>query len=252
MNSAKLWHTFAIIVGYLCTVAFISCGIGALNLYHWHWGIPFGVGIALWIASILFYVLREKHSKFYIFPLPMSAIACGLLIGAFILGENCTVYLNTLVPLALLVSACYVLLMLLFTVQPLKHRIWYQVVCYILWLGSCIALTIFAVPTLLPKLPQNGMFLLFFLLLLGFLSLGSMIETEDFAELWTSITLPAFAATGIIGVIVLLVITDGDGCDACDCGDCGCSKEKGKHIGTGYTKKQKTTATMDSISRGEL
>jgi len=254
MNNVKLWHTFGIIVGYFTLVAAVTYGVGLLDTYAVGWGVPFGVGIAVWIGAVVLFFLREKKSAFSIFPLPMSAIACGLCFGAFILGQHLTVDINDLVIMAAIVAACYLLLMLLLTFTPLKNRAWYEIVCFVLWLAASITGSIFACNAALPSMPERGIFLLFFLLLLGLLSVGSLIETDDFAELWTMLIVPAFIATGAIAVIVLLIVSEGDGCDSCDCGDCtdGCSCENGNHNGTTYTKKQKHSTTMQNLGNGTL
>lgn len=254
MNQVKLWHTFGIIIGYLCLVALLACGVGALRAYSVPWGVPFGIGCGIWVAAILCLTQREKRRIFGILPLPMSATSCGLFVGAFILGKHLHIDINQLLVLALLVAACYLLLMLLLTITPLKDRIWYQIICFLVWLGASVTAMIFACNALFSDMQERGMFLLFFLLLLGFLAAGSLIETEDFLALWHMLIVPAFIATGIVGILVLLAVSGGDGCDGCDCGDChdGCSCEGGKHDGTGYTKKQKSVTTMDSISRGDV
>ena len=155
MNNVKLWHTFGIIIGYFTLVAAIAYGVGTLSACGVGWGWPFGVGIAVWIGAIVLFLLREKKGAFGVFPLPMSAIACGLFFGAFILGQHLQVHINDLVIMAGIVAACYLLLMLFFSFSPLKNRVWYEIVCFILWLGASITVSIFACNAALPSMPER-------------------------------------------------------------------------------------------------
>jgi len=249
MKSIKLWHVFALIIGYFATVSGIAFGISVSTLPWW---LPFTVGALIWIAAIVFFIKRESMAKLGALALPTTAISCGLFIGAYVRGVHIKVEFLNLALLAGLSAGCFLLLMALLTPNRLNGRAWYQILSLVVWLGISITGCIFASRALLPELPKRGIFLLFYLLLLGFFGIGALIESYDFAETCSSLVVPLLVATCLIGVIALLLISGGDGCD-CDGGCCdGFDCSGGNHNGTQYTKKKQPPTTMSNLSGGVL
>ncbi len=247
MKSIKLWHVFALILGYFAAATGIAFGI---NLSTLPWWLPFAVGVAIWITAIVFFIKRESAAKLGALALPATAIACGLFIGAYVRGVHIKVEFLDLALLAALTAGCFLLLMALLTPNRLNGRVWYQILSLAVWLGASITLCIFVSRALLPDLPKRGVFLLFFLLLLGFFGIGALIESYDFAETCSSLVVPLLVATCLIGVIALLLISGGDGCD-CDGGCCdGFDCSGGNHNATQYTKKKQPPTTMSNLSSG--
>lgn len=251
MKHTKLWHSFISILGFFTLTALIAGGVNDLSAYKVPWGFPFGVGAFVWIIAIVFYALREKSKFPVLFSLPAAAIACGLFIGSFLLGKHVSVKMGDLLLLSVVVSVCYLIWMGFMSVNTKKDRILYQVITFIAYMGISVAISILLSKQLLPNLKERGMLLLFFLLILAFLSAGSLLEAKGFQTLWSQLALPAFVATGIVAVIVIAILSEYDSCDCGDCGD-GCSHEKGNHNGASYTKKKQQPTTMDGISKGEL
>ena len=244
MKSIKLWHVFALIIGYFAAVSGIAFGISVSTLPWW---LPFTVGALIWIAAIVFFIKRESMAKLGALALPATAISCGLFIGAYVRGVHIKVEFLDLALLAGLSAGCFLLLMALLTPNRLNGRVWYQILSLVVWLGISIAGCIFASRALLPDLPKRGIFLL-----LGFFGIGALIESYDFAETCSSLVVPLLVATCLIGVIALLLISGGDGCD-CDGGCCdGFDCSGGNHNGTQYTKKKQPPTTMSNLSGGVL
>ncbi len=259
MNSKKLWQAFSLIFTYLLLASFLAYGSATLSAsLGWQWGASFGIGVVFWVLSLVFFILLTNKDLFVfaVLALLCNAIGAGLFIGAFIVGKNIPLNFGSLITLAFMVAGCYLLLMALLTVPKLKYRIWYVVVCYIIWIVGSIFLARWLLPLLLQAFglrqpPETGMFLLFFFLLLGFLALGSLIPADDFTELLKATVTPALVATFLLLVIVLLCLAGcddcdcGDGCDGCcDCGDC----SGGRYNSTGYGKRKPTAIRMSELS----
>lgn len=256
MNSKKLWHSFAVILTYLLLASLIATGGSRLcDLLHAKWGVPFGVGVALWIASLVFYLARDQHVSFISLSLFTNALGAGLFIAAFIVGKSIALDFALLPILALSISALYLFLMMLLSVPKLKHKIWYVVICFVLWMTGSIFFGSWLCPHILRlsalQTPnESDVFLVFFFILLGFLSLGSLLPADNFFELLGAMVIPALVATFFILVIVLLCLAGcddcdcGDGCgECCDCGDC----SGGQYNSTAYGKRSKTQ-TMAGMS----
>ena len=257
MNSKKLWHSFAVILTYLLIVSLIATGSSLLfKNFKAPWGVPFGVGVGLWIASLVFCLARDQHISFIPLSLLTNALGAGLFIAAFIVGKNITLDFAALPILALTIAALYLFLMMLLSVPNLKYKIWYVVICFVLWMTGSIFLGSWLCPHILRfsalQTPNElDIFLVFFFILLGFLSLGSLLPADDFSELLGVMVIPALVATFLILFIVLLCLAGcddcdcGDGCgECCDCGDC----SGGQYNSTAYGKRSKNVQTMASMS----
>ena len=256
MNSTKLWHSFAVILTYLVFAAFIATGVNVLfqNL-HIHWGFPFRIGAALWIASLILWFQHEKHNMFIILALLTNAIGAGFAIAAFAVGKALELSFFALPALAAMIAALYLILMLLLTIPYLKDFVWYVAVCYIVWMAGSVLLGIFVFPHIfrafqLATPAEFGIFLTFFFLLLGFLAVGTVIPVDDFFDFLRALLLPSLIATFLILFIVLLGLSQGECCDGAECGDCcdcgGGSNSKSNP--TGYRKKSHSSQTMSSMS----
>ncbi len=247
MKSIKLWHIFAVIIGYFACVVGIAY---ATALLSWRWWLPFCIGVGIWITAIVFFIKRESNAEVGSLALPATALSCGLFIGAFIIGTQIRVVFLDLALLAGLTVGCFLILMALLTPAQLSNRVWYQALSLVIWLSISITGLIFTARALLPSLPSRGIFLLFFLLLLGFFGFGALIESYDFKETCSSLVLPLIAATCLIGILALLLISGGDGCD-CDGGCCdGMDCSGGNHNATQYTKRKQRPTTMSHLSNG--
>ena len=256
MNSKKLWTAFAVIFLYLLLTGLIAAGSALLfQQLAWKWGVPFALGCVFWVGSLLLCILREKAFLFSPFALLTNALGAGFCIGAYVLGEKISFDWKILPLIAFTVSATYLLLMVFLSVPKLKQKIWYVIVSYVLWMTGSVFLCLWLCPLLLQRVglalpPKMGMLLFFFLLLLGFLALGSVSPVDDFEELLTAIIIPALIATFFILVIVLLCLggcddCSCDGCEGCcDCGDC----SGGQYNSTSYGKHRKTTMSEMSGS----
>lgn len=255
MNSKKLWQAFAAIFLYLLFTSFLATGsVRLFRMFGSKWGVPFAMGCVFWIFSLIFCLAREKSFLFTPLALVFNAVGAGLFIGAYALGEKISLAWQTLPLIAIFIAATYLLLMLLLSVPVLKRKIWYVIIVFVLSVTASVLLSVYLFPVLLTgagmDLPKKfGLLLAFFLLLFGFLALGSLAPVDDFTELLTAIVAPALIATFFILIIVLLCLGGcddcdcGDGCDGCcDCGDC----SGGQYNSTSYGKKHKTT--MSQIS----
>ncbi|MBQ8374414.1 MAG: hypothetical protein IJX98_02430 [Clostridia bacterium] len=254
MNGKKMWHALGVIALYLCTAALTAClGAWIFSALRAPWGVPLGIGVAVWALSIVFFALREKSKAFQFCAVPLNALASGVLISAFIVGKALTVEPVSLLLLACFCALCYLFLMALLTVPRLSEKIWYQIVAFAVWMTGSVFLCIWLYPLLLGSLnlalPERETFLLFFLLLLGFLAFGSLLEAENFPALLLNLTAPAMIATCLIGLIVIAVLS---GCDSFDCGDCGgCDGGSG---GTHNAKRyggQSKIKTMSDLANGD-
>ncbi len=253
MNNKKLWHTFGVIFFYMLFTALLALGCSALfRVFNATWLVPFIIGVVFWIASLVFLALREEHIACTFGALLCNVLGCGFFIGAFLIGKNITLPFLSLPLLSVFISLLFLLLMLLLT--PATHqKLWYVIPAYILWLTGSIFATVYLAPLLLETcnlaIPaETEMFLLFFLVIFGFLSLGAVFgSAEDFIELLQMLILPAICATFFILIIVLLCLL---GCDDCECGDgdcCDCCDCSGGELrSTTYGKKKRTS--MSKIS----
>ena len=257
MNNKKLWHSFAVILTYLIFTAFVATGVNTLfQNFHVHWGFPFGIGVAFWIASLILWFQHEKHAIFIILALLTNAIGAGFAIAAFAVGKAIELSFFALPVLATMIAALYLILILLLTIPNLKDMIWYLIVCYVVWMAGSVLLGIFIFPHIFEVLhfsvpTEFGIFLTFFFLLLGFLAVGTIIPVDDFFGLLHMLIVPALIATFLIFVIVLAVLTE---CDSCDCGGeccdgCGCGNDRYRSsTPTQYMGKPRVHKTMSSMS----
>ncbi len=249
MNSKKLWQAFFIIFAYLVFTAVISYAAARLAaVLSLPWGVPLGVGVALWVATLVLYLCREKVRFASFFALFVCMLGSSFLIAAYIVGTNSSISLVALLLTAVFCGACYPLYMLLLT-APLKSRLWFVILSFILWIAGSVLLGVFLSPVLLQglNLPADfGTFLLFFYLLLGSMAIGSVLPAEDFSDMAATLLAPALCATFFIGVIVVVALACGDSGDCdCSCGDC--FGDCGSFDGTSYKKKQNTT--MQKLSQ---
>ena len=253
MNSKKLWHSFAVILTYLCLVAGIAT-LGSIFFQNVqsNWVVALIVGVGFWLILC---ALHEKHVAFTILAFITNAVGAGFSIAAFVIGKSLSLSVFALPMLAVMVAFLYLLLMALLTVTPLKNFIWYVIVSSLVWITASVLVGVFLFPTFfgifqIPLPNEFGLLLTFFFLLLGFLAMGTLFQAEDFFELLFHMIGPALIATFFIIVIVLLCLA---GCDSCDCdggcdGGCDCgSGQGGKYNPTTYGKKRSST-TMSSYS----
>lgn len=240
---------------YLTFVAVGSWGISKLfTSLRSPWGVPFGIGVGVWITSLVFLILHENHPRLARLALGLTAISCGFFISAFLVGKGISVSLLSLLLLSSLCAFCYFLLMLFMSVPNASGLLWYEIAAFLVWLTGSVLLVVFATQPLLSyfslTLPERGFLIAFFLILLGFLALGSLLNAESFSELVKMLSVPMLVASGLIALIVLLALS---GCDSCDCADsCDCcdSGGDGKRKSTKhYTKKSVTTS--DWLSQGK-
>lgn len=252
MQSKKLWQAFGIIFLYLLLTAGVAFGSAQIfHICHAPWGVPMGIGIGLWIVCIILFVKRKENRWLGIVGLFLNALACGILISAYIIGKNIFPPATALLSFAALVGTCFLLLMLFLSVTKLCDKIWYQILVFLVWIGVSIFLCLCLYGKISKTIGfsmDGTLFPLFFLLILDFLSLGVFIETEDFFDLAAFLSAPALCATCIVGIVVLLCLA-GDGCD-CDCGSgcCdGCTCSEGNHNATRHNKRNGVT-TMSEIS----
>lgn len=254
MNSKKLWHSFALIFLYLVFTMFAAWIFASLfRALNAPWGIPIGIGIAVWVLALVFLIVHENHPVLARWALFLTALSCGFCIAAFLVGKGLSVSLLALLLLALLCAFCYLLLMALMSIPKASALLWYEILVFVLWLAGSVLLVVFTAQPLLAyfslSLPEQGFMLAFALILLGFLAIGSMLDAESFSELLKMLAVPMLVATGLIALIVLLVLSGGDGCDCGDCRDCS-TGEGGKRKSTKhYTKKSVTTS--DLLSQGK-
>lgn len=244
-----MWQAFLLITVYLVFVAVCVYAFTALgNAFAWKWGVPFAIGVVLWLVSAILFAVRAQGTAFRYCALFVSALACGLLITAYAVGKQVTVHIPSLLALAGIASACFLVFMAFLTPYRLAAKPWYIALCSILFVGVCITAGVCCAP-LFANTFQNathaGMFFLFFLLLVGVLGFGALAPAENFAELTAALVTPAILVTCGIGIIVLIALICGDGdCDCADCGISDCCDCTGNSKGnnpTVYNKKKKTT-----------
>lgn len=263
MNSKKLWHAFGILFAYLIVTALLAVETAKLFV-RWHcgWGVPFTIGTILWLISLVVLLVLMKNShlsdSLALLIFPINVAASGFLIAAFIVGKNDLAQPSSILLMATLVACCYLLLMAFLTVPSLKDRVWYQIVCYIIWMVGNVFLCsflfdVFAAVFSLAIPAERSMLFLFFFILLGLLAIGTLLSSDNFKELLSTMILPAMIATFLIAIIVLLALAGGDGCDGCDCGGEACDCSGGKHNATKYggmNKKSRNT-TLSELSSGK-
>lgn len=247
MNSKKLWHSFALIFLYLTFVAVGSWGISKLFIsLRSPWGVPFGIGVGVWITSLVFLILHENHPRLARWALTATAISCAFFITAFFIGKGISVSLLPVFFLSTFCAFCYLLLMLLMSVPKVSGLLWYEIVAFIVWLTGSVLLVVFALKPLLVcfslTLPEHGFLISFFLILLGFLAFGSLLEAENFSELFKMLSVPMLIATGIIALIVLLALSGCDSCDGGDCCDCSTGGDGKRKSTKHYTEKNSSTS----------
>lgn len=240
MKSKKMWQALAIMFGFMLLSALIAWATGSaapgLGLSD-KWGLPFVFGIIFMIASVVFSLLRGRLPRSSWISLLLNSVACGLLIGAYLVGENFKAPLAEVVGSALAPAAFFLVLMAALTVPKLNEKRWYVILCYILW-----AVALFgggaATRSLMPSDDTRSSYMLLFLFSVAEagLALGALLSADSFWGLLYGMVTPSTVCLGLIAVIVLVALACGDGGD-CDCGGCcdGCDCSPG--YGSGKTKK---------------
>ncbi len=250
MKHQKLWHSFALIITYLPLTAVIAAA-GGILFQGTAWWIPFTVACILWVASLIFTALGTKHNGFLIGAFLSNALGAGVAISAYTVGIETQAGFAFLLTLAIMAALTFLVLILLLSLTSVS-MILYTVVSYLVWLAGAIAAAIFVFPTLIDlfgiALPERyDTYVFFFLLLLSFLGIGSLLSADDFFDLLGKMIIPLLVATFLLLVIVLVVFLECDdcGCDGCGSGDCcDCSPE---HNPTNY-RKRSSTNTMSHMS----
>ena len=254
MNSKKMWHSFSIIASYLLLTALLSSSFGVLFKYLCtSWLLPFVIGVLFWIGSLIFSLFTEKRPHFSLFALPLNVFGASFAIAAYIVGANIALNICFLPTFALLLTLSYIIFIGMLSVPKLKYYVAYVVGAYLLWLTGVILLSIFVFPHIFSflgiSLPNTyGIFFTLFLILFGFLALGTVLPADSFLDLALKLILPSLVSTFLILLIVLLCLAGCDDCDCdgADCCDCDCSG--GKYNPTSYNKKAQTNATMSTMA----
>ena len=244
MKNLKLLHAFLLILVYLFICSVVT-NLGGLLFLKTPWWIPLTIGGVFWIFSLVFALLKEKHPLFSPLALLTNCIGASLSISAYLVGVGITLDFFLLPTMSVLLAVSYLILVALLSIPGLSERIWCVVLSFLFWFAGVILLCIFAFPPLFQALgftlPEDfGMFFLFFLILLGGLSLGSLINVESFFELMQAVITPMLLASFFVFVIVLACLSGCDDCDCCDCGDCGDFSRENYKANT-YNKKQGMT-----------
>jgi len=254
MKSRKLWHSFAVIFGYLLLTALLSSAFGSLfKHFRANWIFPFAVGVLFWIGSLIFSLFTEKRPRFALFALPCNLFGASFAIAAYIVGENIAVDFRFLPVLILLLSVAYILFMGILSLPKLPYYVAYVAIGYLLWMTGLILASIYLFPTIFSllgiSLPISyGIFFAIFLTLFAFLAFGTLLPADGFLDLALKLILPSLASTFLVLLIVLLCLAGCDDCDCdgADCCDCDCSN--GKYNATSYNKKTQTNATMSTMA----
>ncbi len=253
MKSVKLWQAFALVVAYMTGAALFACAFFKLfTLLNSKWGVPFGIGVGFWVLSLIFFFLSEKGKPFTPVAFGINLLACALLFCAFAVAKERVLSFQVLPVFALILACFYLLLMLFLTPNRLNGNIWYVGTSFVVFLLLAIFGGVWLCQAYCKMfslaLPNEWKtFLVFFYILLTFLTLGSLATTESFSDLLTRTIAPALLATFFIGVIVLLALACGDGGDCdCDCGDC-CDCSGGEYGGVRH--KKKNSITMSALSK---
>lgn len=244
MSSKKIWHAFLLIFIYLLVVSLIVY-LSSLFFYQINggWGWPLGVGIALWIASGALHLAKEQNKFAQPVSLFLNALACGFLISTLAVKAKIYFQLPPLLLLSVFVSFTYLFLAALLTAQGLAEKIWYVALSFVLSITASVFFVVYLYPLCLKALSvgppfRQDLLFVFYLIIFGFLSIGSILPTYDANDLFGKLAVPALIATFIVGIIVLLLVSGGEGCD-CECGDCGdCGRSSDSYNGTRYRKKK--------------
>ncbi len=257
MNSKKLWHSLLLLFGYLLFSAAVSTVFGYL-CHSWtkNWWCLLIIGAVFWIASAIFSAKRMDCAWLGIPALIINAIGLGFFIAAYTVGMNIDLPPLSLFALACITALCFLFLMLLLSIPVLAEHLWYTVVAYLVWLAGVICLGIFLFPHIftwlrIPVPEQFGMYVFFYLLMLGFMVAGILLCANDFLDSVANLLTPALAASFLVLIIVLFCLSEGDACEACDCGGCDsceCGSHSGGNIATHYQKKSSISQTMSNLS----
>ena len=186
-------------------------------------GIPIGIGFIA--VAIPFHIFGAKLRLLYIFSILSSAVGMGFMASSYycvkgVPSEITDLAPATLLPIAIMLIACIVLILL----PSIKHPV--IVILSVLETGLIIASVVF-------WCIRGGDFYAFSLFchviaVFYTIVLGFTVDEEE-RSLLRDVSFGGFGAFLIIGLIVIIVLSGGDGCDCGDCGDCGCGgKDKKK------------------------
>lgn len=252
MLSKKMWQAFAVMCAFSVFAALIAYAARSVFPAYMQdkgkWGFPFGFGVLFMIGSIVFSLLREKLPDQSWIALLLNAFACGLFIGAYLVGKGLGPLLRELLAVALSPALFFLVLMAALSVPRLKEKRWYIALCCLLWTAALFAVGAIVWSTV----PIGGnrrapylVLFLFSLMIMG-LAIGALLSAESFSGLLYGMVTPCTVCIGFVAVIVLLALVCGDSGDCgCDCGGecCDCSP--------GYEGKKKIKQTkMSDLGQG--
>lgn len=254
MKSKKMWQAFAVICGFMLLAASIAWTVRAIFPDYTgdksRWGIPFGIGVVFMIASIILSAIRGRLPRSAWAALLFNSIACGLFVGAYLIGKGLGPLYGEIVAAALAPAAFFLVLMAALSVPKLKEKRWYIILCSILWVAALFGGGVAAwgfVPIGGNRWVPYICLLLFSIAVTG-LALGALLSADSLWELLYGMVTPSTVCLGFIAVIVLVALACGDGGD-CDCGG-GCCD--GCDCSPGYGSGKKTKRTTMSELGGKI